>query len=107
MRVYVAGHRGMVGSAIARKLEAQGIDLLVRSRDELDLLDSSAVRQFLKTEKPDAVIGLRVASPAGTFSSAAAISEIMNSDVIQHASCDYRCVSDTSPVRHAAVRAVS
>ncbi len=56
MRIYVAGHRGMVGSAIARKLEAQGVDLLVRSRAEIDLLDSAAVRQFLKAEKPDAVI---------------------------------------------------
>src|ERR1041385_883559 len=56
MRIYVAGHRGMVGSAIARKLEAQGMDVLVRSRAEIDLLDSAAVRQFLKAEKPDAVI---------------------------------------------------
>src|SRR3954452_5106023 len=56
MRIYVAGHRGMVGSAIARKLEARGADMLVRSRAELDLLDRSAVRQFMEAERPDAVI---------------------------------------------------
>jgi nucleoside-diphosphate-sugar epimerase len=46
----------MVGSAIARKLEARGVEMLVRSRAELDLLDRSAVRQFMEAEKPDAVI---------------------------------------------------
>jgi GDP-L-fucose synthase len=56
MRIYVAGHRGMVGSAIVRKLEARGIETLVRSRAELDLLDRPAVLQFMQTEKPDAVI---------------------------------------------------
>jgi nucleoside-diphosphate-sugar epimerase len=56
MRIYVAGHRGMVGSAIVRKLEARGVETLVRSRAELDLLDRPAVRQFMDAEKPDAVI---------------------------------------------------
>ena len=56
MRIYVAGHRGMVGSAIVRKLNARGLDAIVRTRAELDLLDSSAVRQFMRAEKPDVVI---------------------------------------------------
>ena len=56
MRIYVAGHRGMVGSAILRKLEARGAETIVRSRAELDLLDRAAVHRFLQTEKPDAVI---------------------------------------------------
>ena len=56
MRIYVAGHRGMVGSAIVRKLEARGVETLVRSRAELDLLDRPAVQQFMEAEKPDAVI---------------------------------------------------
>ena len=56
MRTFVAGHRGMVGSAILRKLEARGAETIVRTRAELDLLDRAAVRQFMKTEKPDAVI---------------------------------------------------
>ncbi len=56
MRIYVAGHRGMVGSAILRKLDAQGAETIVRSRAELDLLDRAAVQRFMESEKPDAVI---------------------------------------------------
>lgn len=56
MPIFVAGHRGMVGSAIARKLEARGERPLVRTRSELDLADQSAVRQFFEAEKPSAVI---------------------------------------------------
>ena len=43
-RIFVAGHRGMVGSAIVRQLEQRGdVDVIVRTRDELNLLDSKAV----------------------------------------------------------------
>ncbi len=56
MRIYVAGHRGMVGSAILEKLHSAGVETIVRTRAELDLLDGPAVRQFLQAEKPDAVI---------------------------------------------------
>lgn len=53
-RIFVAGHRGMVGSAIVRRLERGGYrNLLVRTRQELDLLDPAATREFLKAEKPD------------------------------------------------------
>ena len=53
-RVYVAGHRGMVGSAICRRLNASGYhNLVTRSRAELDLLDQRAVHTFLREEKPD------------------------------------------------------
>jgi len=55
-RVFVAGHRGMVGSAIVRRLEALGYtDILTRSRDELDLLDPAAVDRFFAEEQPDQV----------------------------------------------------
>jgi GDP-L-fucose synthase len=55
-RVYVAGHRGLVGSAIARRLKALGFqDLLVRTRQELDLTDGRAVRAFFETERPEYV----------------------------------------------------
>ena len=55
-RVFVAGHRGMVGSAIVRRLEALGYsDILTRSRDELDLLDPVAVNEFFASERPDQV----------------------------------------------------
>lgn len=55
-RIYVAGHRGMVGSAILRALEKQGHQrLITRNRDELDLLNQAAVREFFQKEKPDYV----------------------------------------------------
>jgi nucleoside-diphosphate-sugar epimerase len=56
MRAYVAGHRGMVGSAIARSLEADGAEILTAARSDLDLKDQSAVRSFLARERPDTVI---------------------------------------------------
>lgn len=55
-RIYVAGHRGMVGSAIARALAAQGYDkLITRSHAELPLDDAEAVEDFFAAEKPDYV----------------------------------------------------
>jgi GDP-L-fucose synthase len=54
--IYVAGHRGLVGSAICRNLKQQGFErLLLRSRSELDLTDSAAVRSFFAQEHPDYV----------------------------------------------------
>ena len=53
-RIYVAGHRGMVGSAIVRRLKAAGYsNIVTRSHAELDLTRQSAVEQFLDQEKPD------------------------------------------------------
>jgi GDP-L-fucose synthase len=50
-RVFVAGHRGLVGSALVRKLHAEGMTPIVRTRGELDLLDQSAVHRFFRDEK--------------------------------------------------------
>lgn len=56
-RIYVAGHRGLVGSALVRRLRAGGYrDLLLRTHLELDLLDGAAVRRFFEVEKPDHVL---------------------------------------------------
>lgn len=56
-RIYVAGHNGMVGSAIVRLLKERGFsDLLLRTHQELDLCDQAAVRDFFACEKPDTVI---------------------------------------------------
>jgi GDP-L-fucose synthase len=56
MKVFVAGHRGMVGSAIARRLSGvEGIDLITRSRAELDLTDSAAVEAFFAKQQPQQV----------------------------------------------------
>ncbi len=55
-KIYVAGHQGMVGSAILRNLQAKGYtNIIVRTRPELDLLDQTAVHAFFKSEKPDYV----------------------------------------------------
>src|SRR5882757_3046435 len=55
-RIYVAGHRGLVGSAIWRELERRGYKHLVgRTRQELDLLDAKAVEKFYAQAKPEFV----------------------------------------------------
>ena len=55
-KIYVAGHRGLVGSAIYRNLQARGyINIITRTHSELDLTDPVAVRIFFETEKPEYV----------------------------------------------------
>jgi GDP-L-fucose synthase len=55
-KIFIAGHRGMVGSALERRLRSGGYrNLLLRTRDELDLLDQGAVRRFLRDQRPDYV----------------------------------------------------
>lgn len=55
-KIYVAGHRGMVGSAIVRTLQLRGqTNIVTRTHAELDLTDQAAVREFFATEKPDQV----------------------------------------------------
>ncbi|MDO8879935.1 MAG: GDP-L-fucose synthase [Coriobacteriia bacterium] len=55
-RIYVAGHRGLVGSAIVRRLERDGLGgIVTRTRAELDLTDQAAVRAFLESERPEYV----------------------------------------------------
>ena len=56
MRIYVAGHRGMVGGAISRKLRERGAEVITRTHAELDLTDQAAVRAFFASEKPDGVV---------------------------------------------------
>jgi GDP-L-fucose synthase len=56
-RIYVAGHRGLVGSAVVRALTRDGYqNLVLRTHHELDLTDQLAVRQFFEAERPEAVI---------------------------------------------------
>jgi GDP-L-fucose synthase len=56
-RIYVAGHRGLVGSALVRTLRQRGhTKLILRTHDELDLTDQAAVQGFIQAERPEAVI---------------------------------------------------
>jgi GDP-L-fucose synthase len=56
-RIYVAGHSGMVGSAVVRKLVDEGCkNIILRTRQQLDLLDGQAVRDFFREEQPEYVI---------------------------------------------------
>lgn len=56
-KIYLAGHRGMVGGAILRQLQARGeTNIITRTHAELDLTDQAAVRAFMQAERPDVVI---------------------------------------------------
>lgn len=55
-RIYIAGHQGLVGSALCRRLQAEGYaNLILRSRQELDLINQEAVRSFFEKERPEYV----------------------------------------------------
>ena len=56
-KIYIAGHRGLVGSALVRRLQADGYaNLLLRTRAELDLCNQRAVADFFQAEQPDFVL---------------------------------------------------
>ena len=56
-KIYIAGHRGLVGSAIVKRLKEKGyVNLVFRIHDDLDLMNQTAVETFFKTEKPEYVI---------------------------------------------------
>lgn len=68
-RVWVAGHKGMVGSSIVDRLQNEGCEILTISRQELDLLDQRSVREWMKQERPDAIF-LAAARVGGIFANA-------------------------------------
>jgi GDP-L-fucose synthase len=66
-KIYVAGHRGLVGSAILRELKHKGFkNILTRTHKELDLINQDDVKNFFKEHKPDFVI-LAAAKVGGIF----------------------------------------
>lgn len=76
-KIYVAGHRGMVGSAIVRELKRQGYDnLVLRTHSELDLTNQQAVKDFFEQEKPDYVF-LAAAKVGGIEANRTAIADFL------------------------------
>ncbi len=81
-KIYVAGHRGMVGSAICRALEAQGYtNLLKRTSKELDLRNQQAVEEFFEAEKPDYVF-LAAAKVGGILANDQAPADFMYDNMV-------------------------
>ena len=66
-KIYIAGHRGLVGSAVLRNLESKGFNnLLTKSHKDLDLTNQTKVKNFFEKEKPDYVI-LAAAKVGGIY----------------------------------------
>jgi len=80
-KIYVAGHRGMVGSAIVRELKKQGYEnIITRTHAELDLTDQKAVNDFFAAEKPEYVF-LAAAKVGGIEANDKAPADFMQSYV--------------------------
>ena len=76
-KIYVAGHRGMVGSAIVRELERQGYtNIITRTHKELDLIDQAAVNAFFEKERPEYVF-LAAAKVGGIEANRKALADFM------------------------------
>ena len=76
-KIYVAGHRGMVGSAIVRELHRQGYtNIIIRTHAELDLINQEAVNRFFEQEKPEYVF-LAAAKVGGIIANQTALADFM------------------------------
>ena len=81
-RIFVAGHRGMVGSALVRRLGAEGYqNVITRSRKELDLTDQAAVNRFFESEKIDVVL-LAAARVGGILANATRPGEFIYENLV-------------------------
>ncbi len=81
-KIYVAGHRGMVGSAIVRSLETQGYhNIIIRTHEELDLCRQNDVEQFFAKEQPDYVF-LAAAKVGGIVANQEALADFMYDNLI-------------------------
>ncbi len=65
-RIFVAGHRGMVGSAVVRRLEQENCEILITPREALDLRSQDAVHRWMTEARPDTVV--LAAAKVGEFS---------------------------------------
>jgi GDP-L-fucose synthase len=86
-RIFVAGHKGLVGSAIYRRLTAEGLGgLITRDRNELDLRDSGAVNLFFERERPE-IVFLAAARVGGILANAAYPAEFMYDNLAIQLNC--------------------
>lgn len=81
-KIYVAGHKGMVGSAIVRNLKAKGYtNIITRTHSELDLLNQAAVNQFFEEEKPEYVF-LAAAKVGGIVANSEHLADFMYENMV-------------------------
>jgi GDP-L-fucose synthase len=80
-RVWVAGHRGMVGSAISRRLAREGCDLIVAGREVVDLGRQEAVENWMAKEKPDAIF-LAAAKVGGILANDTRPAEFLHDNLV-------------------------
>lgn len=81
-KIYIAGHRGMVGSAILRKLESEGFDnIITRTSSELDLRNQADVRAFFETERPEYIF-LAAAKVGGIMANNIYRAEFLNDNLL-------------------------
>jgi len=86
-RIFIAGHKGLVGSAIYRRLTAEGLGgLITRDRNELDLRDSGAVNLFFERERPE-IVFLAAARVGGILANAAYPAEFMYDNLAIQLNC--------------------
>jgi GDP-L-fucose synthase len=84
-RIYIAGHRGLVGSAILRRLAQDGYtNLLTASRDQLDLRDQAAVTYWFKANRPEYVF-LVAGTVGGIWANATRPAEFIYDNMMIHA----------------------
>lgn len=89
-KIYVAGHRGMVGSAIVRELKKQGYtNIITRTHAELDLCRQDAVEKFFAHEKPEYVF-LAAAKVGGIVANQASLADFMYDNMILEMKCDQK-----------------
>jgi len=90
-KIYIAGHNGMVGSAIIRKLKSDGYEhLIIQSSDELDLRNQNAVYQFFEKEKPDFVF-LAAAKVGGILANNTFRAEFLYDNLMIEANIIHAC----------------
>ena len=89
-KVFVAGHRGLVGSAVVRRLRQDGVTPLIATREELDLRNQSAVNEWFRVHKPDFVY-LVAGTVGGILANSTRPAEFIYDNLLIHATVVHAC----------------